>query len=142
LDRIGRLAWSAHSPPAMADGDAPRVLVIDDDPGVREVVCSLLVSFGYDCQTAVDGQQGLIRFDEGGWDLVLTDLVMPTLSGWDVIEGVRRRVPTMPIVLITALNDPAVMRRAHDWRVRVVAKPFRTEALKAALVEALYAQFA
>src|SRR5262249_13604957 len=138
----GRLAWSAHGRPAMADGHTPRVLVIDDDPGVREVVCSLLVSFGYDCQTAVDGQQGLIRFDEGGWVLVLTDLVMPTLSGWDVIGAVRRRVPTMPIVLITALNDPAVVQRAQELRVRVVAKPFRTEALKAALVEALYAQFA
>jgi CheY-like chemotaxis protein len=58
----------------MAEERPPRVLVIDDDSSIREVVCSLLASFGYDCQTAADGAQGLARFDEGGWDLVLTDL--------------------------------------------------------------------
>jgi CheY-like chemotaxis protein len=127
---------------AVADAHATRVLVIDDDPGVREAVSSLLVSFGYDCQTADDGQHGLIRFDEGGWDLVLTDLVMPKMSGWEVVEAIRRRAPTMPIVLITGLSDPAVIQRAREWRVPVIAKPFRLETLKATLVEALYAQLA
>jgi CheY-like chemotaxis protein len=128
--------------PAMADGHAPRVLVIDDDPSVRETVSSLLGAFGYDCQTAADGQHGLIRFDEGGWDLVLTDLVMPTVNGWDVIEAIRRRAPTLPIVLITGLSDSAVMHRAGEWRVPVIAKPFRLETLKATVVEALYARIA
>jgi CheY-like chemotaxis protein len=44
----------------------PRVLVIDDDPNVREIVSALLASFGYDCQTAADGRSGLVRVGEGG----------------------------------------------------------------------------
>src|SRR5262245_54062322 len=122
----------------MSAGHAPRILVIDDDPSVRETVRSLLVAFGYECETADDGQQGLVRFDEGGWDLVLTDLAMPTMHGWDSVETIRRRAPTLPIVLITGVADAAVMHRAREWRVPVILKPFRLETLKATLVEALY----
>jgi CheY-like chemotaxis protein len=126
----------------MAEARRSRVLVIDDDPSVREVVHSLLASFGYDCQTAADGASGLTRFDEGGWNLVLTDLAMPEMSGWEVIQAIRRRAPTTPIILITGLSDPAVIHRAREWRVPVILKPFRLDRLKAALVEALYAQLA
>jgi CheY-like chemotaxis protein len=112
--------------------------MIDDDPVVRNVVCALLAAFGYDCQAAADGQTGLVRFDEGDWDLVLTDLVMPQVSGWDVIETIRRHAPTMPIIAITAHDDPAVIRRASEWHVPVILKPFHWETLNAALVQALY----
>jgi CheY-like chemotaxis protein len=113
------------------------VLVIDDDPSVREAVSYLLVSFGYDCQTAPDGVSGLARFDEGGWDLVLTDLAMPEMNGWEVTATIRRRSPTMPIVLITGLIDPEVMRRAGEQGLPVVPKPFRSEMLRVAVVKAL-----
>jgi CheY-like chemotaxis protein len=117
-----------------------RMLVIDDDPGVREVVSGLLTSFGHDCETAADGRSGLVRFDEGGWDLVSTDLVMPEVNGWDVIEAIRRRAPTMPIVLIMAMVDPTVMQRAGEWNVPVVTKPFSSHTLRAAVMEALHAE--
>jgi DNA-binding response OmpR family regulator len=123
----------------MANPHAPRVLVIDDDAGVREAVSYLLAAFGYDCQTATDGRSGLVRFDEESWDLVITDLVMPQVSGWAVIEAIRHRAPTMPIVLLTALHDPTVIQRAREWRVPVLAKPFRLETLEATVVAALYA---
>jgi CheY-like chemotaxis protein len=72
----------------------PRVLVIDDDPSVREVVRYLLAAFGYECQTAADGPSGLARFAEGDWNLVLTDLEMPEMSGWQVVEAIRQQAPT------------------------------------------------
>jgi CheY-like chemotaxis protein len=120
----------------------PRVLLIDDDPNIREIVSSLLESFGYECQTAADGRNGLVRFDEGSWDLVLTDLAMPEVSGWEVIEAIRQRAPAIPIVLFTGLSNQDVLRRARECRVMVVAKPFHAQTLKAALVEALYAKHA
>ncbi len=116
-----------------------RVLVIDDDPSVREVVSYLVASFGYDCQTAADGAKGLARFDEGGWDIVLTDLAMPAMSGWEVVEAIRGRSPTMPIILITGLVGPEVMRRAGEWGLPVVPKPFRSEVLRTAVAKALQA---
>lgn len=121
----------------MSEARRPRVLVIDDDPSVREVVSYLLVSFGYDCQTAVNGASGLARFDEGGWDLVLTDIDMPDMNGWEVAEAIRRRSPSIPIVLITGLMGPEVMRRARERGLPVVPKPFRMETLRAAVVAVL-----
>jgi CheY-like chemotaxis protein len=113
------------------------MLLIDDNPDVREVLARLLVSFGYDCQTAADAMCGLARFDEGGWDLVVLDIVMPARSGWEGVEMIRRRAPLIQIVLITGLSQPAVMQRARDLRLPIVTKPFRADALRAVLVTAL-----
>jgi CheY-like chemotaxis protein len=121
----------------MAEARQPRVLVIDDDSSIREVVRSLLASFGYDCQTAVDGARGLARFDEGGWDLVLTDLAMPEMNGWEVVEAIRQRSSTIPIILITGLIDAEVERRAGERCLPVVPKPFRVEMLRVAMANAL-----
>jgi CheY-like chemotaxis protein len=74
----------------------------------------LLAEFGLECHTAGDGASGLDRFDEGDWDLVITDLAMPRMTGWQVIESIRRRTPTMPIVLVTAYMAPELMQRAGE----------------------------
>jgi CheY-like chemotaxis protein len=124
----------------MAESRRPRVLVIDDDPSVREVLGLVLAPFGYDCQTAAGGSDGLARFDEGGWDLVLTDLAMPGMTGWEVAEAIRRRSSTTPVVLITGLVDADVIRHAEARGLPVVPKPFRAETLRSAVAEALHAR--
>jgi CheY-like chemotaxis protein len=116
--------------------------LIDDDPNVREVLVHLLGSFGYDVQTATEGASGLTRFGEGGWDLVLVDVVMPAMSGWEVVETIRRRAPSTPIVLITGMNQPAVMQRARDRRLPVIVKPFRSDAIRAIVATALHTRLA
>ena len=121
----------------MAAARQPRALVIDDDPGVCQFVSDLLAELGFECHTANDGAHGLARFDEGGWDLVVTDLTMPKMNGWQVIEAIRRRAPTMPIVLVTAFSAAEAMRHASEWRVPIVTKPFRMAMFKAAVEEAL-----
>src|SRR5262249_37380322 len=88
----------------MVQACGPRLLMLDDDPNVREVVSALLTAIGYDCQTAAGGQAGLLRLEEGGWDLVLTDLTMSEVTGWDVVEAVRRRAPETRVVIITGLG--------------------------------------
>ena len=124
----------------MSRAARPRMLLVDDDANVREVLEHLLASFGYECQSAPDAASGLARFEEGGWDLVLVDIVMPGMSGWALVEAIQRRAPTKPVVLITGLNQPAVMQRARAWRLPVIAKPFRADALQTALVNALHSE--
>ena len=123
----------------MDEDRQPRVLLIDDDSTVREVVSSLLVSFGYHCQTAADGVTGLAWVNEGGWDIVLTDLAMPGMNGWAVADAIRRWSPTMPIMLLTGLTNPEVFRLAEERSLPVVSKPFRVETLRAAVANALQA---
>ena len=57
---------------------------------------ALLASFGYDCQTVVDGRSGLVRVGEGPWGLVLTDLAMPETSSWQVVDAIRQQAPPFP----------------------------------------------
>ena len=124
----------------MADAHPPRVLVIEDDPNLREIIGALLPSYGFACQAVNDRQSGLVRLDEGGWDLVLTDLAMSEVRSWEVVEAIRQRAPTIPVVVLTNVSEPTVLRRAHECHVAVVVKPFLVRTLKAALVEALYAK--
>lgn len=117
----------------------PRVLLIDDDATVREVLVQLLASFGYEVHTAAEGASGLARFAEGQWALVLVDVVMPAMSGWVVVETIRRSPGAPPIVLMTGMNQPAVMERARQWRLPVIVKPFRADAIRAIVAAALQA---
>ena len=68
---------------------------------------------------------------------MLTDLAMPEMNGWEVAEAIRQRSSTIPIVLITGLTDPEVVRRAGERRLPVVQKPFRVEMLRVAVANAL-----
>jgi CheY-like chemotaxis protein len=68
-----------------------RILVIDDELGVRETLVHLLRALGYDVIEAEGGRAGLARLAEGAVDLVLTDLGMPDVNGWDVARAVKAR---------------------------------------------------
>lgn len=128
--------------PPVADTYAPRILVIDDDPVVRDSVQALLEYFGYECGIAADGHSGLKRLEGETWDLVITDLMLPGMTGWQVIDAIRGRGPGMPVILTTGVDDPSVRTRVRECQVSLLLKPFRLDELKAALVDALYARSA
>ena len=116
----------------------PRVLIIEDDPVVRGAVQALVDYFGYESGLAADGPSGLRRFDGEPWDLVLTDLTLPGMSGWEVVDAIRGRAPTLPVILITGVDEPMVRTRARASHVRLLLKPFGLDALQAALLDALH----
>ena len=101
------------------------VLLIDNDEGVLMAMQTRLEERGFRCRTAQTGAQGLAEFEMGGVDLVITDLVMPTLDGFGVVKHVRR-LSGIPIIVITGFQ--------HEYRcsrqlrtvpnVQVVGKPF------------------
>jgi CheY-like chemotaxis protein len=115
------------------------VLLIEDDPAVRDSVQELLEYFGYECGNAPDGPSGLSRFEAEQWDLVITDLTLPGMTGWEVVDAIRDRAPMLPVILITGVDEPSVRTRAQDCHVLLLLKPFGFDALKAVLVDALYA---
>ena len=79
----------------------PRLLVIDDEPAVRAIECECLSLLGYDVEAARDGADGLAQLARERFDLVVTDLRMPHLDGWDVLESAREIAPGMPVIILT-----------------------------------------
>ena len=110
----------------------PKILVIDDDPMPRDTIIKLLNFSGYETLEARDGQSGMKLASEHLPDLVISDVRMPTVSGYDVLEGLRANPNTssIPIVFISALNDIKDIRDgmnagADDY----LGKPYSAEEL-------------
>ena len=115
----------------------PRLLVIDDEPAVGEVLSECLSLLGYDVEAARDGADGLARLARERFDLVVTDLRMPYLDGWDVLESARAITPGMPVIMVTGAAEDEDLERARAQGVRLLAKPFTLQELKAAVRDAL-----
>ena len=95
-----------------------RVLVIDDEPFVRDTLGEILRQQHHDVVVADDGISGLARFREGAFDLVMTDLAMPGMSGWQVAQAVKAARPQVPVVLVTGWGVEVQAGRAADARRR------------------------
>jgi signal transduction histidine kinase/ActR/RegA family two-component response regulator len=127
----------AGSEPPPQTGPPRRVLLIDDDPMVRETVASLLRSAGHTVVEADGGASGIKHLAEGSVDLVLTDLGMPEVTGWDVARAVRSQQPSLPIILLTGWGDQPIVEAGESGSSklvdRVLGKPFRLEELLSAI---------
>ena len=105
----------------------PRVLVVDDDPDIRLICATNLTLDGFDVIEAGDGQEGLERLDEGAPDLVLLDISMPLLDGFELATAVRRNARTrhVPVVFLTGEATREAEQRAFAiGAVGFFTKPF------------------
>jgi CheY-like chemotaxis protein len=89
-----------HARPGHRSGQ--RILLADDDPGVRGSLSDVLVSEGYVVIPANDGQQALELAASDQFDLALLDLNMPVKNGWDTFEQLSRDHPLLPVIIVTA----------------------------------------
>ena len=115
-----------------------RILVIDDNAVARKVMSDMLEASGYDVVCARSATEALALFIDERIGLVLTDIVMPDMSGLELLEAMRLHRPNLPIVLVTGANTrdnlTEALRRGADG---LVAKPFSHEELDQALTFAL-----
>jgi CheY-like chemotaxis protein len=130
-----------HEPPvATPVPEPPRgltILVIDDEPEVRQVLVDLLTRRGHTIVAEPDGPSGLARLADRTFDLVITDLGMPGLSGWDV-AGVVKRHGRTPVALITGWSDQLDLDEARARHVDfIIPKPFRLEQILKVLAQAV-----
>lgn len=85
----------------MTTGFNFRILVVDDDPLVREVSSAMLSSKGYEVRTAADGFEALVELRRALPDVIISDLAMPNMSGFELLSVVRRRFPQVPVIAIS-----------------------------------------
>ena len=117
----------------LEDPRRPRALVIDDNASVCEALCELLWMIGFETEGAMSGIQGLALFDQHVFDVVTTDLMMPGMTGWEVVEAVRTRAPATQIIMITGSVSNLDMDRARAMSLALLPKPLRLEELKRAI---------
>ena len=109
----------------MTDAEPPddasvRILVVDDDEAVRDVVCDVLTELGYAAEPASDGADALGRFRPGRYRLVVTDLAMPTMNGLQLACRLRALEPAIPILVFSAAAPPGPLT---DFGFTLIRKP-------------------
>ena len=106
--------------------DPVSVLVIENEKDIRLLLSDILTSGGHRVASASDGIEALQIFKQDYFDLVLTDLGMPSMSGWEVASTIKKMAPHVIIVIITGwgsqLDDCELEKNGVDM---VVSKPFR-----------------
>jgi two-component system response regulator VanR len=103
-------------------------LVIDDDPIILKLCKTYFAAKGHQVTTAIDGRDGIQKFEKGDYDLVITDLMMPYQHGYEVIDKIKlsSRGAQMPIILLTAdRNEPDLEKyERHRFEDDALTKPF------------------
>jgi CheY-like chemotaxis protein len=116
-----------------------KILLVDDNTVVRDMLVDLVGSLGYHADAAAGGEEALAMFDRGQYGMVLTDLLMPGMSGWDVLAALRQRDPHVPVVIVTGspvVGDP----RASQPGVAVLKKPVDVAVLDSMIKRMLQAR--
>ena len=105
-----------------------RVLMVDDEAALRDIVSTGLGARGYDVAVAADGESGLMRIDEFRPDVLLVDLLMPEMDGYAVLEALqagRTQYRPRRVIVISALTDRETKQRLSDLDVdTILPKPF------------------
>jgi two-component system response regulator PilR (NtrC family) len=109
---------------------APRILVIDDEPDIRDLMDMLLSSAGYEVSTAEDGAGAIERAKREAFDLAVTDLRMPGMSGIDTMAALKRIDPNLPVIVLSGyVSDEAAQRASAEGAAHVMCKPVEVHAL-------------
>jgi PAS domain S-box-containing protein len=133
---LPRASAGAVASPRVAETAAAEagtsVLVVDDNPDVRDVAVTCLGMLGYRTVEAGNGREALNVLEHQSVDLVLADLVMPEMNGFELAKEVRTRWPTLPLLLMTGYAEPQRLRAATDPE-HLLRKPFKLGELASAV---------
>jgi CheY-like chemotaxis protein len=106
------------------------ILVIEDDEAVLSMIVRHLKYLGYELIVAVDGMEGMKQLEKGGYDLVITDIVMPFVSGLGIVSTLKQKNPDIPVIAITGYGrEPEAVAMEKDADL-VLSKPVKMSYLK------------
>jgi len=117
---------------------AGRILVVDDEPYIREILSRWLVDEGYVCDQAQDTESALLALERGGLELMISDIRMPGRSGLELLDEARARYPDLAVIMLTAVDDrETAIRTLEAGAFGYVIKPFDRNELLISVVNAL-----
>lgn len=131
-------AVEAATPVAVAAPRKLKILVIDDILDLAQICCALLTEMGHEVEVAGTGQAGVARLAEERFDLVMTDLGMPEMSGWEVASAVKSSFPACPVILVTGWGEVAHELEGTGVDL-ILGKPYTRQNIEAVIDQVLRA---
>jgi CheY-like chemotaxis protein len=128
---------------ALGSRNGIRVLVAEDEPLAAMVVEDVLSELGYDVLLASDGEEAMRMAELHGFDVLVTDLAMPRMTGWELIPRLRTQRPDLPVVVMTGFLPPngrEVLLSGQGGPLALVLKPFEINHLIRAIEKVIGAQ--
>ena len=123
----------------MTDVQMKKILVIEDDPSMRLLISKVLLRFNYIVETAKNGRDMLSNYIPADYDMIITDIFMPEMDGYESIAAIRKDAPQLPILAISAgylMNAKDSLYYAKELGANdVLVKPFSFKDLKAKVEE-------
>ena len=116
----------------------PRILVVDDDVQLADTLVEYLTKLGYQAEAAYSGKEGLNKFEQNDFQMVITDMVMPDINGIELMEAIKKLDDRTTVLVITGFGSiesavSAIKKGAYDF----IPKPFKMEELEVILERAL-----
>jgi|ERR1044072_5955647 len=114
------------------------ILVIDDEPSVADALSLILSDIGYEVVVTLTGRDGLEKHKQLKFDITITDIRLPDISGLDVVSGIREKDPSSLVIVITSHSTPDVVAESLSrGAFNVLPKPFLPSEVLALISEAL-----
>ena len=111
-----------------------RILVVEDNADIRQILLDLLQGCGHDVRVAADGESGLAELKKHRYDLLITDLGLPGISGWDLSKASKRYQSNMAILAISSWQGRKSLSNIEEFGIgRMIWKPFRLDQIKEAI---------
>jgi len=106
-----------------------KLLIVEDDNETITLLESILSTLGFDVETAFDGLQGINKITNNSYDLILTDLDMPILNGYDMIEKTYSLEKNLNIIIISSYTKDFVTKNLNNDKISILTKPFNINEL-------------
>ena len=111
-----------------------RALIVEDDPAIRRLVGKLLQRRGIDIDIANDGKQAIEKIRGGGYSVLILDLMVPEVNGFEIIDFVRKNSIATPVAVVSAVSHQALTKLDTQIVKLVISKPFDVEEFTSKIV--------
>jgi two-component system, OmpR family, response regulator len=110
-----------------------RALIVEDDPAIRKLVEKLLLRRGIEIDTVHDGKEAIEKIRHGGYSVLVLDLMLPEVNGYEIIDFVKKNEINLPIAVVSAVSHQALTKLDLDVVKLVISKPFDVDEFTAAI---------
>lgn len=105
--------------------DKAKILIVDDEPLIRDALAFKLTKDGYDVDTAEDGEKAIQKIESEEYQMIISDIMMPFISGFELVKILKERGTDAPVLMLTSLNSETAVLKAFDLGADdFMTKPF------------------